>query len=73
MENHDLWQRRYITEKVIKTLTQDPEKIPEILPKDTTKPGHCPDTYQMVMFTPMFCEHMIEEAEHEEGLYRAPV
>ena len=67
MENHDLWQRRYITDKVIKTLSQDPEKMPEILPKETTKPGHCPDTYQMIMFTPMFCEHMIEEAEHEDN------
>ena len=69
MENHDLWQRRYIIDKVIKTLTQDPDIMPEILPKDTTKPGHCPDTYQMVMFTPTFCEHMIEEAEYEDNWF----
>ena len=43
--------------------------MPEILPKDTVKPGNCRDTYQMPMFTKMFCEQWIEEAEHVDNWF----
>ena len=55
--------------QVRKTTTKDPEAMPEILPKDTVKPGNCRDTYQMPMFTKMFCEQWIEEAEHVDNWF----
>ena len=42
---------------------------PEILPKDTIKPGNCPDTYQMPMFTEKFCQDMIDEAEFVDNWF----
>ena len=57
--------------QVRKTTTKDPDSMPEILPKDTTKPGHCRDTYQMPMFTSMFCEHWIEEAEYVDTWFNS--
>ena len=69
MENHDLWEKRYIQEKVIKTTTKDPEQMPEILPKETVQNGNCPDTYQIPIFTKIFCEHWIEEAEFADNWF----
>ena len=43
--------------------------MPEILPKDTVKPGNCRDTYQMPMFTRMFCDQWIEEAEYADNWF----
>ena len=43
--------------------------MPEILPKDTIKPGNCPDTYQMPMFTDKFCQDMIDEAEFVDNWF----
>ena len=51
MENHDLWETRYIQDEIRKTFSRHPDVMPEILPKDTVKPGFCPDTYQFPMFS----------------------
>ena len=71
MENHDLWERRYIQEKIIKTTTKNPDEMPEILPKDTVLPGNCHDTYQLPMFTQLFADHWIQEAEHEDNWFNS--
>ena len=51
MENHDLWETRYIQDEIRRTFTKHPDEMPEILPKDTVKDGFCPDTYQFPIFT----------------------
>lgn len=71
MENHDLWEARYITERVRKTTSKDPDVMPEISARNTTRKGICEDTFNMEMFTEKFAEHMIEEAEFVDNWFES--
>ncbi len=71
MENHDLWESRYIQEQIIKSSSKSPDEMPEILPKDTVKPGNCRDTYHFPLFTEMYTQQWIEEAEFVDNWFKS--
>ncbi len=61
-ENHDIWQRRYISPEIIRSLAKfvpDDEPNPDKFARFPVKSTECADVFEVPLFTEKFCDELL--------------